>query len=107
MKRTLLFLLTIFVSLSFATPSFADNKNNKLTTVVFSTGLHCENCKKKIESNIAFEKGVKDLQVDLANKTVTVTYRTDKTTSEKLQQAISKLGYTCLIKEEKPAEDKK
>lgn len=107
MKRTLLIMLTILVSLSFSTPSFADGKDNKLTTVVFSTGLHCENCKKKIENNIAFEKGVKDLQVDLANKTVTVTYRNDKTTSEKLQQAISKLGYTCLIKEEKPAENKK
>lgn len=107
MKSTLLFLLTMLVSLSFASPAFADGKDNKLTTVVFSTGLHCENCKKKIESNIAFEKGVKDLQVDLANKTVTVTYRNDKTTSEKLQQDISKLGYTCLIKEQKPAEVKK
>lgn len=79
----------------------------ELVTVVYSVGLHCNNCKKKVENNIAFEKGVKDLQVNLEEKTVTVTYRTDKTDSEKIKEAIEKLGYTVLIKEETKVDSKK
>lgn len=70
-------------------------------TVVFATDIHCESCKKKIESNIPYEKGVKDLSVDIAKKEVAITYRTDKTNTEKLLAALNKLGYKSFIKEEK------
>ncbi len=97
--------MAIIISICSSTPSFAQKgKSKELATVVFATSLHCENCKKKIESNIAYEKGVKDLKVDVAAKTVTVTYRKDKTNSENLRKALEKLGYTVLIKEEKEAE---
>lgn len=61
--------------------------------VVFSVGLHCQNCVKKVTENISFEKGVKDLEVSLEKKTVTVTYDPAKTDIAKLQKAIEKLGY--------------
>ena len=100
--------LIIFMMLGCAasaiTTTDRQNKKRELHIVVFATNLHCENCKKKIENNIAYEKGVKDLQVDVAEKTVTVTYRADKTDCEKLRAAIQKLGYTVLIKEEKNIE---
>ncbi len=105
MKQIIISLMAIIISICAATPSLAQkSKGKEMATVVFATSLHCENCKKKIESNIAYEKGVKDLKVDLAEKTVTVTYRKDKTNSEKLRKALEKLGYTVLIKEEKEAE---
>lgn len=105
MNRILATALALLMGLTLTTASAtAEAKEaGKTATVVFATNLHCDNCKKKIESNIAYEKGVRDLKVDVANKTVSVTYRTDKTSSEALRQAISKLGYTCLIKEEKPS----
>ena len=78
----------------------SDGGKKELCTVVFATNIRCNNCKKKIESNIAYEKGVKDLEVNLEDKTVTITYRSDKTDSEKLRDALQKLGYTALIKEE-------
>ena len=37
----------------------------EIKTVVFSTDLHCQKCVNKINDNLAFEKGVKDLKVDL------------------------------------------
>ncbi len=40
-------------------------------TVVFDVDLHCQGCVTKIEKNIAFEKGVKDLICDLNKKQVT------------------------------------
>ena len=75
----------------------APEKTKKSETVVFAVGMHCESCKKRIENNIGFEKGVKDLQVDLSSKTVTIKYDPKKTTLETLQQTIIKLGYTCEI----------
>ncbi len=104
MNRILATTLALAMWLTQLSANAAANGNDgpKTSTVVFATNLHCDKCKKKIEGNIAYEKGVKDLKVDVARKTVSVTYRTDKTNSETLRQAISKLGYTCLIKEERP-----
>ena len=59
--------------------------------------MHCESCKKKIERDIAFEKGVKSITVDLKEKTVTIKYNADKNTDEKLSEAIKKLGYEVKI----------
>lgn len=66
-------------------------------TVVFDVSMTCENCQKRIEKNIAFEKGVTDMKVDLANKTVQIEYKPSQTTIDKLQAAIVKLGYEVKI----------
>ena len=70
----------------------------EIKTVVFSTDLHCQKCVNKINDNLAFEKGVKDLKVDLKTHTITVKYYTSKTSVEKLAAAIKKLGYTATVK---------
>lgn len=73
----------------------------KEKTVVFNVGLHCQNCVKKVQENISFEKGVKSLDVNLEKKTVTITYDAAKTDEATLKKAIEKLGYTCGKPEEK------
>ena len=50
----------------------------KDTTVIFKTDIHCPKCKAKVEKNIPFEKGVKDLKVNLKDSTVLLTFRMDK-----------------------------
>jgi|WetSurMetagenome_2_1015567.scaffolds.fasta_scaffold206098_2 periplasmic mercuric ion binding protein len=74
-----------------------DNKGQtgkkKSEKVTFIVSMHCENCKAKIEKNISWEKGVKDLSVDLENKTVSIIYNSQSTTEENLKTAIEKLGY--------------
>lgn len=75
-----------------------ENSQNELTTVIFSATIHCDNCKKKIEKNMAFEKGVKEIKVDVKSKTVTVTFKSDKNTPEDLKKALEKLGYNSEIK---------
>lgn len=70
----------------------------EIKTVVFSTDLHCQKCVNKINDNLAFEKGVKDLKVDLKTHTITVKYDTSKTSVEKLAAAIKKLGYNAEVK---------
>ena len=57
----------------------------------------------KIRENLPFEKGIKDLKVTLADKTVWIKYATKKTTKEQLASAITKLGYQVLgEKQEEP-----
>ena len=74
-----------------------DKKNDK-ETVVFDVSMTCENCKKRIEKNIAYEKGVVDMKVDLPAKTVEVVFKKDKTTIDKLQAAFEKLGYEANLR---------
>lgn len=68
-------------------------------TVTFNVSMHCKNCVKKINDNVAFEKGVKDLSVSLDSKTVTVTYDPARTDVAKLKAALEKLGYKVTVQE--------
>ena len=70
-----------------------------LVQVVFASNIHCANCSRKVQDNIAFEKGVKDLKVDVEGKTITVVFNPAKTDTLKLKKAINKLGYTADIVE--------
>lgn len=76
-----------------------DKKSNK-KEVVFDVSMTCENCKKKIEKNIAFEKGVSDMKVDLPSKTVMVVYQDNKTNQANIQKAIEQLGYKVEVHSE-------
>jgi len=75
-----------------------------IKTVVFKTSpeMQCANCENKIKSNLRFEKGVKEIVTNLTTKEVTITYDAKKTSVEKLQKSIQKLGYTATVVEKKP-----
>ena len=68
-------------------------KKGEVKEVTFLVHLHCENCVKKVQENIAFEKGVKDLKVSLDDQTVALKYDAAKTSEATLKAAIEKLGY--------------
>nr|WP_297169301.1 heavy metal-associated domain-containing protein [uncultured Dysgonomonas sp.] len=98
--RIVLIVMLCLASLSFS--SYAQDKKDKNADkkeVTFDVSMTCDNCKKRIEKNIAFEKGVTDMQVDLPAKTVMVVYHANKTNQEKLQKAIEKLGYEVKVHE--------
>lgn len=62
-------------------------------TVVYGSTVDCENCERKVLENISFEKGVKDVSVDLPKHTVTVVFDEAKTDTLTLAKALRKLGY--------------
>lgn len=105
-KLTSILALVILISGSAFAQSKKSNKQEK-ETVTFAVSMTCENCKKRIEKKIAYEKGVTDMYVDLGNKTVKVEYKKDKTSPEKLQTAIEELGYDVSIYENKNQEENK
>lgn len=108
MKTRIISLLSILFIMSFSINTFAqdkkDTKKKGKEEVVFDVSMTCENCKKRIEKNIAFEKGVSDMKVDLPSKTVWIEYKADKTDNEKLQAAFEKLGYEATVHQEQSGE---
>ena len=97
MKKILVALFCILFAISMASAQGTKKKNTKTTTKFFVENMDCANCVKKIEKNISYEKGVTDLKCDLKTKTVVVTYRTDKTTIEKLLTAFEKIEKKAII----------
>lgn len=91
-----------------AAPVFVGNqaaevKKSAYKTVTFNVSMHCQKCVKKINDNVSFEKGVKDLSVSLDRKTVTLTYDPSKTDVPKLKAALEKLGYQVSEVKDSPA----
>lgn len=74
--------------------------------VTFNVPMTCEKCVSKVEKNIAFEKGVKDLDCDLEAKTVRVTYIAEKTNVAQLQKGFEKIGFTATVADGKCCKSK-
>ena len=107
MKRTIIMAIAAFMTFSICDasascvdmkePSSIFDKSSKkkaeIKEVVFHVHLHCGSCVKKVQENIAFEKGVKDLKVSLDDQTVTIKYDAAKTSEQTLKAALAKLGF--------------
>lgn len=83
--------LIVLSLLLFTTVAKAQNVNT--AEIKIKTSAICETCKKTIEQSLAFEKGIKQSDLDISTKIVTVTYNPNKTTPEKIRLAISNTGY--------------
>ena len=93
--KTVKLIAVIVMLLATVSVSAQNKKSKNQKVVVLSVSMHCEGCKEKIEKNISWEKGVKDLVVNLEKKTVTITYDAKKTNEDVLIKAIEKLDYKC------------
>jgi copper chaperone CopZ len=81
----------------------AEKAAAQVAEIKIKTSATCDMCKETIEKNLAFEKGIKKSVLDVDTKIVTVTYNAEKTSPEKIRQAISKIGYDA---DEVPADPK-
>jgi len=62
-------------------------------TVYIQTSAICETCKKTLENDVSFVKGVKKVTLDLDNKVLTVIYNSSKSSPDKIREAVTKSGY--------------
>jgi copper chaperone CopZ len=74
-----------------ATAAPKEKVEKKIVTTVFLTDVDCPHCAQKIYNTIPYEKGVKDLKVDVPTKKVTVTYDASKQSPESLTQALANI----------------
>lgn len=96
MKKTVVFLMIIALSVGSMSSAFAQkkekNQNKEEVTAVFTLNEEiCHNCKRKIDGYIPFEKGVTALAYGEDGSTVEVTFRSDRTDTLKLQKAFDKI----------------
>jgi cation transport ATPase len=92
MKQIVLFSFLITTGL-FATGQ------SKVSTIKIKASIYCDHCR-RCEScgdrlqNAAFtEKGVKRVDIDEKTKTLSIVYNPQKTSPEKIREAIAKVGF--------------
>ena len=100
MKQTLLILLSSLLLM-------AGGKDLRVLVMTPTPQMHCENCENKIKKNLRFESGVKKIETNLKEQTVTVTYDATKTDVKKLQAAMKDIGYDTKVVSDKPKEKEK
>ena len=82
-------------------------KDIKTVVVTTQPQMHCESCENKIKGNLRFEKGVKQIECNIDEQRVVITYDADKTNSNAIIQSFGKFGYKATeVKTEKQAEKK-
>lgn len=91
MKKIVLVCLVALFSVAVADAQAPKKGAKKFVTTEFVTDIDCEGCAKKVTNTIPYEKGVKDVKVDVASKTVTITYDPTKTNEEALVKAFNKI----------------
>jgi mercuric ion binding protein len=84
--KTIRILLALFTALVATASAQTD-------TLIIKTSAVCGTCKKTIEHDLSFEKGIKSATLDLETKMLTVVYNPSKTTPDKIRQRIAKIGY--------------
>jgi periplasmic mercuric ion binding protein len=92
LKKITVLLLIIVAGIFFSAKGMAQDVQ-KTDTVKILTSAVCGSCKARIEKNVAYEKGVTDVVLDVDTKVCTIVYKTAKTDPDKLRLAISKIGY--------------
>lgn len=95
MKNLLKILAVAVFALSACVMNAQNRKEKKAreAEVTFAVSIDCEGCKAKLEANLPFVKGVKDLKVDLDTRTVWFRYQPSRTDVATLEKEIEKLGY--------------
>lgn len=84
---------TIIIAVFMTTFVSAQDTEPKVKEIKIQTSAICGMCEERLETNMAFEKGVKSVELDDKTKILTISYKVNKTDPDKLRKAVSKLGY--------------
>jgi hypothetical protein len=82
-KLILPFCIVFFASLAFSQKAISQDK--KTETIKIKTSAVCGMCKDRIENGMAFEKGVKDVSLDVETKEATIRYNVKSTNPDELR----------------------
>lgn len=99
MKKIILVCLVALFTVGAVSAQKPQKGEKKTVTVEFMTSLDCEGCAKKINDTLPYEKGVRDVKIDVPTKVVTVTYDPTKTNNEAIIKAFAKVKIEASVKE--------
>ena len=86
-------IIIVFATIGMQAQDKKKKKENKLETIEIQTSAVCGDCKERLEHDLAFEKGVKFVELNDETKVLTIKYKKGKNTKEDLKIAITKVGY--------------
>ena len=98
MKKIIMLCLMAVIGFGVSDAMAQKKSDAALKTTVFMTDVDCETCAKKIDNSIPFQKGVKEVKVDVPPRKVTVTFDTTKTNEEALIKAFKKIKINAEVK---------
>lgn len=71
--------------MAFAAGASAEKAKKAMVCTTFKTDIRCEGCANKVMNNVAaLGKGVKDVQIDVPSKEISVTYDASKNNPENI-----------------------
>ena len=87
-------LSTIFfpVVLFFCTAHLSAQKSQ---TVTFQTSAQCGMCKERIEKEMNFAPGVQYAELNMDDMSLTIKFKSKKTTADDLRKWVAAIGYTA------------
>ena len=78
-----------------------EKSNEKISEVKLSTEIDCSSCEEKIKKQLAFTKGVVDVETSVEENTVIVKYRNKRTSVEKIIESLAEIDYKAEVVPEK------
>ncbi len=86
-------IIALFAMLAFVAgvATAAPKAEKKIVTVVFTTDIDCAHCSQKVYNTIPYEKGIKDVVVNVQKKTVLVKFDAAKNSVESLTKAFESI----------------
>ena len=86
------FQLTLLALVGFVFSSFAQVKAQD-KAVIKTASIQCDMCKKKIETYLMRQNGIKAVKVDVKKKITAVQWIPDRTNIEEIKAMIANIGY--------------
>ncbi|MDD4216042.1 MAG: heavy-metal-associated domain-containing protein, partial [Bacteroidales bacterium] len=111
MKKTILILTVMLfagiTSMSAQEETKKETKaNSKISEVSLVCNMACNSCATKVKKQLAFTKGITDVQTDYEKDIVTVKYRNDKTDTDKIIASLAEIDYQAKVKTDCPSTTK-
>ena len=85
---TLFFPVVIFICSGYLTAQ-------KSQTVTFQTSAQCGMCKERIEKEMNFVSGVQFAELNMEDMSLTIKFKSKKTTANDLRKRVAAIGYTA------------
>ncbi len=97
MKRLLLLMLAMMISITAFAATTESNKKQKesLTTTIFAVDIDCQGCATKIMNYLPYKGGIKEVDVNFEEQRVTVTHNPSKCNEAKLIAHLKKIDITA------------
>ncbi len=67
----------------------AKKEKAELVTTEYQSNLHCESCVPKIMNSLPYQRGIKDVKVDVPTKVITVKYDPTKSSDKDIIETLA------------------